>query len=209
MRVDIWSDVICPWCYIGKRRFAEALASSGRAADVEVVYRAFELDPAYPKDDHTPVRDVIAVKYGMSEAKADQAEAEMAERARSVGLAFNPDRVMGNTFDAHRLIQLASERGVQDQAVERLFRAYFSEGRPVFDQADLTALAADSGLDPAEAAAVLADGRYAEAVRADEQQAAELGISGVPFFVLDGRYAVSGAHPVATFSLALERAFTE
>jgi predicted DsbA family dithiol-disulfide isomerase len=116
---------------------------------------------------------------------------------------------MGNTFDAHRLIHLASERGMQDQAVERLFRAYFTEGRPVFDQADLTGLAADSGLDPAEAGKALADGSYADAVRADEQQAAELGISGVPFFVLDGRYAVSGAQPASTFSLALERAFTE
>lgn len=207
MRVDIWSDVICPWCYIGKRQFAAAVESSGRAAEVEVVYRSFELDPAYPADDHTPVRDVLKVKYRMTGEQADEAETAMAQRARSVGLEFSPDRVMGNTFDAHRLIHLASERGVQDQAVELLFRAYFTEGRPVFDQADLTGLAADSGLDPAEAKAALADGSYADAVRADEQQAAELGISGVPFFVLDGRYAVSGAQPAGTFSLALERAF--
>ena len=209
MRVDIWSDVICPWCYIGKRQFAAALESSGRAAEVEVVDRSFELDPGHPKDDHTPVRDVRMVKYRMTPEQVDETEAAMAERARGVGLEFSSDRVMGNTFDAHRLIHLASERGVQDQAVERLFRAYFTEGRPVFDQADLTALAVDSGLDPDEAGKVLADGSYADAVRADEQQAAELGISGVPFFVLDGRYGVSGAQPVSTFSMALERAFTE
>lgn len=207
MRVDIWSDVICPWCYIGKRRFAAALADFEHRDEVEVVYHSFELDPGYPKDQPTPVLELLAAKYGMSPAQAKDAEAGMAAKAAADGLEFNPDRVMGNTFDAHRLVHLARERGVQEPVLERLFGAYFCEGKPVFAAGDLAGLAAEAGLDSGEVARVLQDGSYGDAVRADEDQARAYGISGVPFFVLGEKYGVSGAQPAAVLTQALEQAW--
>jgi predicted DsbA family dithiol-disulfide isomerase len=207
MRVDIWSDVICPWCYIGKRRFAAALADFEHRDEVEVVYHSFELDPGYPKDQPTPVLELLAAKYGMSPAQAKDAEAGMAAKAAADGLEFNPDRVMGNTFDAHRLVHLARERGVQEPVLERLFGAYFCEGKPVFAAGDLASLAAEAGLDSGEVARVLQDGSYGDAVRADEDQARAYGISGVPFFVLGEKYGVSGAQPAAVLTQALEQAW--
>ncbi len=209
MRVDIWSDVICPWCYIGKRRFAAALADFEHRDEVEVMYHSFELDPWYPKDQPTPVLELLAAKYGMSPAQAKDAEAGMAAKAAADGLEFNPDRVMGNTFDAHRLVHLARERGVQEPVLERLFGAYFCEGKPVFAAGDLASLAAEAGLDSDEVARVLQDGSYGDAVRADEDQARAYGISGVPFFVLGEKYGVSGAQPAAVFTQALEQAWAD
>ena len=196
MRVDIWSDVICPWCYIGKRRFARALADFEHREEVEVVYRSFELDPAYPKDLQMPVLELLAAKYGMSTAQARDAEAGVAAKAAADGLEFTAGRVMGNTFDAHRLVHLARERGVQEQVLERLFAA-----------GDLASLGAEAGLDSGEAGRVLEDGSYGDAVRADEEQARAYGISGVPFFVLGEKYGVSGAQPDAAFAQALEQAW--
>jgi predicted DsbA family dithiol-disulfide isomerase len=207
VRVDIWSDVICPWCYIGKRRFARALADFEHREEVEVVYRSFELDPAYPKDLQMPVLELLAAKYGMSTAQARDAEAGVAAKAAADGLEFTAGRVMGNTFDAHRLVHLARERGVQEQVLERLFAAYFAEGRPVFAAGDLASLGAEAGLDSGEAGRVLEDGSYGDAVRADEEQARAYGISGVPFFVLGEKYGVSGAQPDAAFAQALEQAW--
>jgi predicted DsbA family dithiol-disulfide isomerase len=207
VRVDIWSDVVCPWCYIGKRRFAAAVADFEHRDEVEVVYRSFELDPAYPKDLQTPVLDLLAAKYRLSPAQARDAEASMAAKAAAEGLAFSAGRVMGNTFDAHRLVHLARERGVQERVLERLFEAYFTEGRPVFTPAELASLGAEAGLDSGEAGRVLKDGSYGDDVRADEEQARALGISGVPFFVLGGEYGVPGAQPAAVFVQALEQAW--
>jgi len=207
VRVDIWSDVVCPWCYIGKRRFSAALAGFEHREQVEMVYRSFELDPAYPKDEHTPVLEMLATKYGMGPAQAKAAEAGVAAKAAADGLVFAEGRVMGNTFDAHRLVHLARERGVQEQVLERLFAAYFAEARPVFAAGDLASLGAEAGLDSGEAERVLRDGAFGDAVRADEEQARAYGISGVPFFVLDGKYGVSGAQPAATFAQALEQAW--
>lgn len=207
MQIAIWSDVVCPWCYIGKRRFAAALAGFEQREQVEVTYRSFELDPAFPKDQQTPVLDLLAAKYGMSAAQAADAESSVAAKAAADGLRFTPDRLMGNTFDAHRLVHLAGDRGVQDRVLQRLFEAYFTDGLPVFDASQLTALAGQAGLDPAEAAQVLADGSYGDAVREDEDQARALGISGVPFFVIDGKYGVSGAQPADVLVMALERAW--
>jgi predicted DsbA family dithiol-disulfide isomerase len=207
VRVDIWSDVVCPWCYIGKRRFSAALADFEHREDVQVVYRSFELDPEYPKNLQTPVLDLLAAKYRLSPAQARDAEASVAAKAAADGLEFTADRVMGNTFDAHRLVHLARERGVQEQVLERLFGAYFTEGRPVFTPADLASLGAEAGLDSGEAGRVLEDGSYGDDVRADEEQARAFGISGVPFFVLGGKYGVSGAQPAAAFAQALEQAW--
>lgn len=217
MRVDIWSDIVCPWCYIGKRQFEQGLAEFGqrvgrgefgRGDEVEVVYHAFELDPAAPAGPGQPVLDMLSAKYGLSPARAAEAEAGVAARAAGAGLAFTAGRVTGNTFDAHRLVRLGREAGVQGAVLQRLYEAYFAEGRPVFDRASLAVLAGEAGLDAAQAGTVLAEGRYGDEVRADEEQARSLGITGVPFAVLDGRYAVSGAQPPAAFAAALTRALT-
>lgn len=207
MRVEIWSDVVCPWCYVGKRRFEEALAQFDRADEVEVVWRSFELDPDGPREREGDYVGRLAAKYGVG---LDEAQA-MVERivgvADLVGIEMRFDRSrMGNTFDAHRLLHLARERGVQDELKERLFRAAFTEGRPIGLVDTLVDLAADVGIDPDEAASVLASGQYDEEVRADEREAAALGARGVPFFVFDRRYAVAGAQATELFLEALERA---
>jgi predicted DsbA family dithiol-disulfide isomerase len=207
MRVDIWSDVVCPWCYIGNARFSRALADLEHRDEIEVVYRSFELDPSIPGGQATPVLDMLAAKYGMSPAQARQAEARVAAMATAEGLDFTVDRAVGNTFDAHRLVHLGREHGVQGRLLQRLYRAYFGEGRSVFDQEALVGLAAEEGLDPDVARRVLKDGSYGDAVHADEDQAARLGISGVPFCVIDGKYGVSGAQPEETFAQALRNAW--
>jgi predicted DsbA family dithiol-disulfide isomerase len=207
MRVDIWSDVVCPWCYIGNSRFSRALGEFEHRDEVEVVQRSFELDPSIPGGQATPILDLLAAKYGMSQAQAQQAEQRVAALAAAEGLDFTADRAMGNTFDAHRLIHLGRDHGLQQRVLERLYQAYFGAGRSVFDREALAGLAAGAGLDPAVARQALADGGYADAVRADEAQAARLGITGVPFCLVDGVYAVSGAQPEETFALALREAW--
>ena len=207
MRVDIWSDIVCPWCYIGNARFSRALADLDHRDEIEVVYHSFELDPSTPSGQAAPILDVLAARYGMSPAQAGQAEARVAAMAAAEGLDFTVDRAVGNTFDAHRLVHLGREHGMQQRLVQRLYRTYFGEGRSVFDQEALVALAADEGLDPEIARRVLMDGSYGDAVLADEDQAARLGISGVPFCVIDGKYGVSGAQPEETFARALRDAW--
>jgi predicted DsbA family dithiol-disulfide isomerase len=209
MRVDIWSDIVCPWCYIGKRRFEQGLSEFDHRDQVEVVYHAFELDPSIPPGEGTPILELLSAKYGLSPEQAAEAEASVAAKAAADGLTFNPDRVMGNTFDAHRLVRLGRERGLQGPVLQRLYEAYFAEGRPVFGMAELTGLAEAAGLDGGEAREVLAGDSYAQDVRADEAQARALGITGVPFVVLDGKYGVSGAQAAQTFTAALTQAWTE
>jgi predicted DsbA family dithiol-disulfide isomerase len=207
--VDIWSDIVCPWCYIGKRRFERGLSEFDHRDQVEVVYHAFELDPSIPPGQGTPILELLSAKYGLSREQAREAEASVAAKAAADGLAVNPDRVMGNTFDAHRLVRLGRDRGLQGQVLQHLYEAYFAEGRPVFEPAELAALGQAAGLDGAEARAVLAGDGYGEAVRADEEQARALGIRGVPFVVLDSKYGVSGAQPAATITGALTQAWEE
>jgi predicted DsbA family dithiol-disulfide isomerase len=206
MRVDIWSDIVCPWCYIGKRQFEQGLARFAGREQVEVVYHAFELDPSFPAGQGTPVGELLSAKYGMTPDQARAAEATVAAKAAAAGLGFTAERLMGNTFHAHRLVRLGLERGIQHQVLQHLYEAYFSYGQPVFTAADLTGLAAAAGLDPAEAGQVLAGDRFTDAVRADEQQAAKIGINGVPFAVVAGRYGVSGAQAAETFTAVLDRA---
>ena len=209
MRVDIWSDIVCPWCYIGKREFEQGLAGFAHRDEIEVVYHAFELDPSAPPGSGGKVADMLAAKYGLGPEQAAQAEAGVAGRAAAAGLAYSSDRLTGNSFNAHRLVALGKDRGRQGEVLQRVYEAYFAEGRPVFDRADLAELGESAGLDPAEVTQVLATGEYGEAVRADEQQAGELGISGVPFFVLDGRFGVSGAQPAATFTEVLDQVWSQ
>jgi predicted DsbA family dithiol-disulfide isomerase len=207
MRVEIWSDIVCPWCYIGNGRFSRALAGLEQRDEIEVVYRSFELDPSIPGGQATPILDALAAKYGMSPAQARQAEARVSAIAAAEGLDFTVDRATGNTFDAHRLVHLAREHGMQGRVLQHLYHAYFGEGRSVFDQEALVGLAADEGLDPGIARRALDDGSYGDAVRADEDQAARLGIGGVPFCVIDGKYGVSGAQPEEAFAQALQEAW--
>ena len=212
MKVEIWSDVVCPWCYIGKRRFEAALAMFEHRDDVELVWRSFELDPSTPhsNDIQGTYAERLARKYRTSLEQAEGMLANMTQVAASEGLRFRFDLSRGgNTFDAHRLLHLALERGVQDELKERLDKATFSEGLAVSDHDSLTALAVEVGLDEAEVRDVLASDRYADAVRADEAAARELDITGVPFFVVDGKYGISGAQPADRLLRVLERAWSE
>jgi predicted DsbA family dithiol-disulfide isomerase len=208
MQVEIWSDVVCPWCYLGKRNFEQALEQFGHRDEVDVVYRSFELDPMAPADVTTPTVELLAGKYGMTPEQAQSAQRQMEQRAAAAGLTFRMGELRsGNTRDAHRLLQLARERGRQPQLVERLHRAYFTEQDSVFDRAALARLAADAGLDPAEVAAVLDSDQFGADVTADEQTARALGATGVPFFVIDRRYGISGAQPPELIGQALSQAW--
>ncbi|WP_128377886.1 DsbA family oxidoreductase [Streptomyces cavernae] len=210
MRVEIWSDIACPWCYVGKARFEKALAAFPHSDGVEVVHRSFELDPNRKKGDNELVLTMLSRKYGMSEAQAQAGEHNLGKQAAAEGLAYRTEgRDHGSTFDMHRLLHFAKEQGRQDELIQILYRANFAEEESLFEGDErLVALAAEAGLDADEARAVLADPeRYAADVRADEREAAELGANGVPFFVLDRKYGVSGAQPAEVFTQALEQAW--
>ena len=209
LRIDVWSDLACPWCYIGKRRLDAALAQAALADGVELVWRGFELDPSAPavRDDGLTQAQRLAAKYRRSEAEAEAMIANVTRIAAGDGLTFHLDRSRGgNTFDAHRVVKLAATHGRATEAKERLFRAYFTDGRALGERATLVELATELGLDAAEVEAALAGDRFAAEVRADQRLARELGISGVPFFVFDQRLAVSGAQPVAALVGALAQA---
>jgi predicted DsbA family dithiol-disulfide isomerase len=207
MRVDIWSDVICPWCYVGKARFSKALSSFAHRDEVEVVYRSFELDPGYPKDQQETTFAMLSRKYGMSKADARTAESRIADLAAAEGLGFAPERPVGNTFDIHRVLHLGLAKGVQAELVRAVDQAYFGQGRPVFDRDAITEIAAGTGLDAALTGDVIDGDAYAEEVRQDELQARQLGITGVPFFVFDLALGVSGAQPTETLASALQQAW--
>jgi predicted DsbA family dithiol-disulfide isomerase len=210
LTVEIWSDVVCPWCYIGKRRFEAALEAFEHRDEVTVMWRSFELDPAAPRHTEGTATERLAAKYGMSLERAEGLHKEMTERAAAEGLEFRFDLAQsGNTFDAHRLIHLAATYGHQAAAEERLMRAYFTEGAAISDPETLIGLMAEVGVDVDEARDVLSGDRFAEDVREDEQLAGRLGIQGVPFFVLDRRLGVSGAQPPEALVQALEQAWGE
>jgi predicted DsbA family dithiol-disulfide isomerase len=210
MRIDIWSDVVCPWCYIGKRRLEGALSRFEHAHEVEVRWRSFELDRNAP-----PVRDGdpaarLARKYGFSIDQALAAHKRLTALAAAEGLHFRLDGARsGNSFDAHRLIHLAGERGLQDQVQERIFAAYFCEGEAIGDSSVLMSQATAAGLDRAEVRDLLQGDTYADEVRADEVEAAEREITGVPFFLLDNRFSIPGAQEVDAILAILERAWAK
>jgi predicted DsbA family dithiol-disulfide isomerase len=207
VKVEIWSDVVCPWCYIGKRRFESALAGFDHPEGVEVVWRSFQLDPGAPRAQEGSSLEHLAGKYGMSLEQAGAAQARVSELARAEGLDFRlADTRRGNSFDAHRLLQLARARERQDALKERLLRAYFSEGEPIGDPHVLERLAVEAGLDRAQAAETLAGDRFADEVRDDERSARALGIRAVPFFVFGERFGVEGAQPASTILEALRHA---
>jgi predicted DsbA family dithiol-disulfide isomerase len=208
LTVEIWSDVVCPWCYVGKRRLESALAEFEHP--VEVTWRSFELDPSAPRVRDLPTAEHLATKYGMSVEQAQASQAQLTELAAADGLEYHLDRTRGgNSFDAHRMIHLAAAHGLQDAAKERLMRAYFTESEPIGDPDTLVRLIAELGIDPDEARAVLESDAYADAVRAEEELAHRIGIQGVPFFVLNRRYGVSGAQPAELLLQALQKAWDD
>jgi predicted DsbA family dithiol-disulfide isomerase len=208
MKVEIWSDVVCPWCYIGKVRFERALDAFAHRADVDVVYRAFELDPTIPRGETRDVVTELAAKKGLSEQQVLQMMAAVEQVAAGDGLEYHlADAPMGNTVDAHRLVHFAADHGSEDEMLARLYRAHFTELRSVFDAGSLAGLAAEVGLDEAESRRVLGGDDYLDRVRGDEAVARSLGITGVPFFVVDGRFGISGAQPADVFAQALDRAW--
>jgi predicted DsbA family dithiol-disulfide isomerase len=212
MKVEIWSDVVCPWCYIGKRRFESALSRFPHAEQVEVEWKSFELDPQAKRTHELSGThaEQLSAKFGRSPAQIAEMLDRVTTMAAGEGLDFRFDLNRGgNSFDAHRLLHLAKAHGVQDDLKERFDRATFTEGLAVSDHEELTALAVEVGLDEAEVRAVLASDRHADDVRADEAQARSFGINGVPFFVIDGKYGVSGAQPADLFLQGLTQAWAE
>lgn len=208
LTVDVWSDVACPWCRIGRANLAHALAEFEHADDVVVTWHSFELDPTAPATSEQTVGQMLATKYGTDEAGVAAMWDRVSELGAQAGLRFDfPNAKQGNTFDAHRLIHLAAERGLQDAVVGALFDAQHEGGASLGDHAELARIVVAAGLQPEDVDAVLTSDAHAEQVRADEQLAARLGISGVPFFVIDGQYGLSGAQPTAQLVAALDQAW--
>jgi predicted DsbA family dithiol-disulfide isomerase len=206
MRIDIWSDIACPWCAVGGANLQAALVEFPHT--VEVVWRSFELDPGAPPVKEGDYAELLGRKYGTSREGAQAMIDRMVATARAAGVHMDFSRIRpGNTFDAHRVVHLAKERGLQSQVKYRFLTGYLGEGAAIGDHDEIVRLAVEAGLDEAEVREVLASGRYADEVRADEQQAMDLGCSGVPFFVMAGRVAVPGAQPPATLLRALEKAW--
>lgn len=210
MTIEIWSDVVCPFCYIGKREFETALKQFAHKDDVTVIWKSFELDPNAPKRSEHDMYGMLVSKYGGTREDAQTRVQGVVQRAKTVGLEYKMDKaIIGSSFDAHRLIQYAKTKGKGAEAEERLFKAYFMEGVHLADHASLVRLAKEIGLNGEEVAAMLASTRFTDEVRADEREAQQLGIRGVPFFVIDRKYGVSGAQQSTHFLGALEQAWKE
>jgi predicted DsbA family dithiol-disulfide isomerase len=206
LQVEIWSDIACPWCYVGKRRFESALAEFEHRDEVRVTWRSFELDPYAPREREGDRAEHLAHKYGTSVERAEAMQRHMTEVAAAEGLEFRFDMARsGNTFDAHRLLHLAAAHGLQEELEERLFRAHLGEGQPIGDPTALATLAVEVGLPEDDVREVLGTDRYAAEVRDDERTAASLGIQAVPFFVVDRAIAAAGAQPPAILVELLRR----
>ena len=208
MNVEIWSDIACPWCYIGKRRFETALAAFPFRDDVQVTYRSFELSPDTPAGPGRPEIDALAEHKGIARPRVEQMFAQVTAVAAGEGLAYDFGRTLSaNTFDGHRLVHLASSAGgsaLAHQVLEALFSAHFEHGADLGDDETLVRIVSDAGLDADLARAVLAGNDHAEAVRHDEAEARAIGVTGVPFFVVDRRIGVSGAQPADVFTQLLD-----
>lgn len=210
MKVEIWSDVMCPFCYIGKRHFEKALADFPGRDKIEVEWKSFQLNPDMKTEPGKNINEYLAGHKGWSVEQARQANQYVTKMAGEAGLEYDMDRaVVANSFDAHRLVQLAKRSGLGDAMEERLFRAYFTEGKNIADHATLLELAADTGLEKEQVEKVLAGRAFTEEVEKDIYEAKQINVRGVPYFVFNDRYAVSGAQPSATFAGALQAAWQE
>lgn len=210
MKIEVWSDFACPFCYIGKQHLEVALEQFAHKDDVKVVYRSFELDPNAERDVDHDVHDMLVAKYGMSREQAIAMNENVGSKAKEVGLSFQFDNlILTNTFDAHRLTQFAAKQGKMNRMAQELFQAYFTDSRHLGDHETLAELAVKAGLDREEALKILAGTDYSAEVRADEEEAGRIGAKGVPFFVIDHKYAVSGAQPIDIFLKSLQTAWNE
>lgn len=210
MQVEIWSDVMCPFCYIGKRKFETALDQFPHKNQIDIVWKSFQLAPDQETVTDKTVHQYLAERKGWTLEQARQMTDHVTALARQVGLTYHFDKaVTANSFDAHRFSHVAKKHGVQDQAEERLFAAYFTEGKNTADHETLVQLGQEIGLDTQEVSAVLQSDQYADAVQTDIYQARQLGVQGVPFFVFNRKYAVSGAQDSPVFSGAIEKSFSE
>jgi len=208
MKIDIWSDLVCPYCYLGKRRLETALAQFAHRDQVELVWHSFELDPYAPAVSDEGTSEMLSRKYGIPLQQARASQRALEQQAAAVGLEFHLETTRtGNTFDAHRLIHLARSHGRQDELKDRLFAATFTEGRPIGDHEMLVELALEAGVPEADARRVLSSDEYADDVRADEADAVEVGVDGVPFFLIDRRFMIPGAQTPETVLAILERAW--
>lgn len=211
MKIEVWSDFVCPFCYIGKRRLEEALVKFPHRDEVEIEFKSFELDPNSPKDSNESIHEMLAAKYGTSVEEAKRMNEGVGQQAASVGLTFNFEKMTPtNTFDAHRLAHFAKTKGKDGDVTEKLLHAYFTDSKKLNNHDTLVEIAKTAGLDEAEVTAVLKDEQvYADDVRFDERTAQEIGVRGVPFFVINQKYAISGAQPPETFLGALEKVWKE
>ena len=210
MQVEIWSDVFCPFCYIGKRNFERALEQFPHRDQVTFTWKSFQLQPDAPVESDLTSNERLAEKYGVSIEQAREMQTSVSQRAAEVGLDYDLDNTkVTNSFNAHRLTHLAKEHGLQDAAEERIFKAYFTEARHVGRRESLVELGKEIGLPESETAEVLDTDRFAADVIADSQEGVGLGLQGVPFFVFERRYAVAGAKPPEVFSQVLERVWSE
>lgn len=210
MKVEIWSDVMCPFCYIGKRRFEGGLSQFAGRNDIEVVWKSFQLNPDMKTMPGKNINQYLAEVKGWSVDEARQMNARVTAMAAEEGLQYDLDKaVVANSFDAHRVVQFAKTKGLGDQMEERLFRSYFSEGGDISDHTTLVALATEAGLDSNETSQLLTGDSYAEAVHQDVYEASQIGVRGVPYFVFNDRYAVSGAQATETFLGALNKSWSE
>lgn len=210
MKIEIWSDVMCPFCYIGKRNFETALDQFDNNQHIEVVWKSFLLDPSIPEVAENSYHDYLVKRKNMSSSQVKGMLDNVSQAAKDVGLEYNFDKaVMVNSQNAHKLIQFAKTKGLGDQMEERLFKAFFTEGKSIADKNTLVQLGSEIGLNEADITSVFSDNTYANLVNKDIQEGQQLGVQGVPFFVLDRKYGVSGAQPPQAFLENLEVAFSE
>ena len=210
MKIEIWSDVMCPFCYIGKRKFEQAMAQFPHKDKVQVVWKSFQLSPDMQTDTGKNIHEFLAAHKGISLQEAKKMNDYVTQMAKQVGLTFDFDKsVVANSFNAHRFAHFAKQHGKQEDAEELLFRSYFTDGKNIDDYATLIQLGNEIGLDANALKAVLENGSYADAVRADILEAQQLGMRGVPFFVMNRKYAVSGAQESKSFLEMLEKSFAE
>ncbi|MFC4559988.1 DsbA family oxidoreductase [Virgibacillus kekensis] len=210
MKIEVWSDFVCPFCYIGKRRLESALDQFPHKEEIELEYKSYELDPNAEKNPGKDIHEILAGKYGMSYEKAKNSNEQLGQQAAELGLTYNFDTMKHtNTFDAHRVAKYAEENGKGKAMTERLLKAYFTDSELISDHETLIRLADEMGLDTDRVTELLKVDDYAIHVRADEEKARQIGVQGVPFFVLNEKYAVSGAQPSEVFSEVLEKVWEE
>ena len=211
MKVEIWSDIMCPFCYIGKRHFEAALKEFPHSDKLQIEWKSFQLDPTIPKiEERVDVYQYLADKKGMSLEQSKSLHQNVIQMAKNAGLEYNFDiAVVGNSKDAHRLVQFAKTKGLGDQAEEALFKAYFTDGKNMADMNDLIEIGTSIGLNAVELTSILESDAFAYEMMQDVQEAQNIGVQGVPFFVFDRKYAVSGAQPVEAFLQTLEKVYSE